>query len=157
MQPRSVQAMQEHGNLRPGGRRSHDQIFLSLLQPGPQSQSSHGVQKGFRPGGCHRYGKSGRQLKVRAVQDQAEDNLKSVSVPPDSPVFSPFRGNYSSCRVFLSITVNCTRVPACLLYTSDAADDLLCVDLGGRRTIKKKNKTTIKITYDKNNTKRGAK
>ena len=28
---------------------------------------------------------------------------------------------------------------ACLLYTSDAADDLLCVDLGGRRLIKKKN------------------
>src|SRR5450756_3242889 len=26
----------------------------------------------------------------------------------------------------------------CLLYTSDAADDLLCVDLGGRRLIKKK-------------------
>ena len=30
----------------------------------------------------------------------------------------------------------------CLLYTSDAADDLLCVDLGGRRIIKKKNTTT---------------
>ena len=30
----------------------------------------------------------------------------------------------------------------CLLYTSDAADDLLCVDLGGRRIIKKKNKLT---------------
>ena len=28
--------------------------------------------------------------------------------------------------------------PTCLLYTSDAADDLLCVDLGGRRIIKKK-------------------
>ena len=28
--------------------------------------------------------------------------------------------------------------PVCLLYTSDAADDLLCVDLGGRRIIKKK-------------------
>ena len=26
----------------------------------------------------------------------------------------------------------------CLLYTSDAADDLLCVDHGGRRIIKKK-------------------
>src|SRR5450756_743822 len=26
----------------------------------------------------------------------------------------------------------------CLLYTSDAADDLLCVDLDGRRIIKKK-------------------
>src|SRR5450756_1820412 len=28
---------------------------------------------------------------------------------------------------------------SCLLYTSDAADDLLCVDLGGRCIIKKKN------------------
>src|SRR5428012_24979 len=32
------------------------------------------------------------------------------------------------------------RPRACLLYTSDAADDLLCVDLGGRRIIKKKKK-----------------
>src|SRR5450756_3189915 len=31
-------------------------------------------------------------------------------------------------------------VQGCLLYTSDAADDLLCVDLGGRRIIKKKKK-----------------
>ena len=30
---------------------------------------------------------------------------------------------------------------SCLLYTSDAADDLLCVDLGGRRILKKKKKT----------------
>ena len=29
---------------------------------------------------------------------------------------------------------------SCLLYTSDAADDLLCGDLGGRRLIKKKNR-----------------
>ena len=28
----------------------------------------------------------------------------------------------------------------CLLYTSDAADDLLCVDLGGCRIFKKKKK-----------------
>ena len=27
---------------------------------------------------------------------------------------------------------------ACLLYTSDAADDMQCVDLGGRRIIKKR-------------------
>eukprot|EP00657_Telonema_sp_P-1_P008385 TRINITY_DN2947_c0_g1_i3.p1 TRINITY_DN2947_c0_g1~~TRINITY_DN2947_c0_g1_i3.p1 ORF type:complete len:107 (+),score=7.69 TRINITY_DN2947_c0_g1_i3:197-517(+) len=31
-----------------------------------------------------------------------------------------------------------TKGKDCLLYTSDAADDLLCVDLGGRRIIKKK-------------------
>src|SRR5428012_13235 len=30
------------------------------------------------------------------------------------------------------------RCNRCLLYTSDAADDLLCVDLGGRRILKKK-------------------
>eukprot|EP00657_Telonema_sp_P-1_P005173 TRINITY_DN22364_c0_g1_i1.p1 TRINITY_DN22364_c0_g1~~TRINITY_DN22364_c0_g1_i1.p1 ORF type:complete len:100 (+),score=21.13 TRINITY_DN22364_c0_g1_i1:193-492(+) len=30
------------------------------------------------------------------------------------------------------------HILCCLLYTSDAADDLLCVDLGGRRIIKKK-------------------
>src|SRR5450756_3149064 len=33
-----------------------------------------------------------------------------------------------------------TEPSNCLLYTSDAADDLLCVDLGGRRIIKKKKK-----------------
>eukprot|EP00825_Cyclidium_porcatum_P002385 TRINITY_DN1109_c0_g1_i5.p1 TRINITY_DN1109_c0_g1~~TRINITY_DN1109_c0_g1_i5.p1 ORF type:complete len:172 (-),score=22.96 TRINITY_DN1109_c0_g1_i5:82-597(-) len=32
------------------------------------------------------------------------------------------------------------RVSTCLLYTSDAADDMQCVDLGGRRIIKKKKK-----------------
>ena len=33
----------------------------------------------------------------------------------------------------------------CLLYTSDAADDLRCVDLGGRRIIKKKKRNTYKM------------
>ena len=33
------------------------------------------------------------------------------------------------------------RVRACLLYTSDAADERSSVDLGGRRIIKKKNTT----------------
>ena len=33
----------------------------------------------------------------------------------------------------------------CLLYTSDAADDLLCVDLGGRRTITKKTVTLVQL------------
>ena len=38
-------------------------------------------------------------------------------------------------------TINGKSYPeTCLLYTSDAADDLLCVDLGGRRIIKKKKK-----------------
>ena len=38
------------------------------------------------------------------------------------------------------------HIYSCLLYTSDAADDLLCVDLGGRRIIKKKNTTSDPFT-----------
>ena len=37
----------------------------------------------------------------------------------------------------------------CLLYTSDAADDLLCVDLGGRRTIKKKTNINLNLKYSR--------
>ena len=36
---------------------------------------------------------------------------------------------------------------SCLLYTSDAADDSLRVDLGGRRIIKKKKKKKIIINF----------
>ena len=39
-----------------------------------------------------------------------------------------------------------TSMP-CLLYTSDAADDLLCVDLGGRRIITKKKNTISRHNY----------
>ena len=35
----------------------------------------------------------------------------------------------------------------CLLYTSDAADDLLCVDLGGRRIIKKKDNRLMDFNH----------
>ena len=40
------------------------------------------------------------------------------------------------------LAVKCLK--SCLLYTSDAADDLLCVDLGGRRIIKKKKKKSYR-------------
>ena len=38
-------------------------------------------------------------------------------------------------------------VGICLLYTSDAADDLLCVDFGGRRIIKKKQAHTSTCSW----------
>ena len=53
-----------------------------------------------------------------------------------------------------TVKANIKQINACLLYTSDAADDLLCVDLGGRRIIKKKktnNKTSIKRTMTRRN------
>ncbi|WP_460413896.1 hypothetical protein, partial [Staphylococcus aureus] len=37
--------------------------------------------------------------------------------------------------VFVIMQFSCGK--SCLLYTSDAADDTPCVDLGGRRIIKK--------------------
>ena len=36
-----------------------------------------------------------------------------------------------------------TTLYGCLLYTSDAADDMQCVDLGGRRIIKKIDGTVV--------------
>ena len=38
--------------------------------------------------------------------------------------------------IFESLTLKMEKC-TCLLYTSDAADDMQCVDLGGRRIIKK--------------------
>src|SRR5450756_3170850 len=55
-----------------------------------------------------------------------------------SCVLSPIAGSYTyphTVQIHFSMTV---PPCVCLLYTSDAADDLLCVDLGGRRIIKKK-------------------
>ena len=62
------------------------------------------------------------------------DSLKSAS-----------KSSICSLRGFAFETVResikssfASRFRSCLLYTSDAADDLPCVDLGGRRSIKKK-------------------
>ena len=43
-----------------------------------------------------------------------------------------------TCTGIVNNTHLCGETTACLLYTSDAADDSLRVDLGGRRIIKKK-------------------
>src|SRR5665213_4461694 len=48
-------------------------------------------------------------------------------------------GSSSRCHALtysvLFFELEADQVNLCLLYTSDAADDLLCVDLGGRRII----------------------
>ena len=51
-----------------------------------------------------------------------------------------FTGTTRDDRAIVNVTYTDGMTYTCLLYTSDAADDLLCVDLGGRRIIKKKTK-----------------
>ena len=52
------------------------------------------------------------------------------------------RVSYSTVQYSTVLTTPCYPPPpsTCLLYTSDAADDMQCVDLGCRRIIKKKKK-----------------
>ena len=47
-----------------------------------------------------------------------------------------------------SLQRNLDAAYACLLYTSDAADERSSVDLGGRRIIKKKKKAKRRGCYD---------
>src|SRR5450756_2964936 len=54
----------------------------------------------------------------------------------DTESDSLYRYFYKVCLVQVSTASTDYLVDPCLLYTSDAADDLLCVDLGGRRIIK---------------------
>ena len=49
------------------------------------------------------------------------------------------KGKYSP-EWMSELLESCDRAYACLLYTSDAADERSSVDLGGRRIIKKKKK-----------------
>ena len=48
--------------------------------------------------------------------------------------------HWSATSMSMTMSLKCAPVHPCLLYTSDAAADLLRVDLGGRRNIKKKKK-----------------
>eukprot|EP00831_Metopus_contortus_P012053 TRINITY_DN1483_c0_g1_i1.p4 TRINITY_DN1483_c0_g1~~TRINITY_DN1483_c0_g1_i1.p4 ORF type:complete len:115 (+),score=15.01 TRINITY_DN1483_c0_g1_i1:535-879(+) len=52
-----------------------------------------------------------------------------------------------------SIVNQLTLYCSCLLYTSDAADDTPCVDLGGRRIIKKKKRQQNTLVTDRDKTK----
>ena len=62
------------------------------------------------------------------IRDRIEDGPYKEQIAKTASNIS----NHDSWPLLLD-----TLQGTCLLYTSDAADDLLCVDLGGRRIIKK--------------------
>src|SRR5665811_320931 len=87
------------------------------------------------------------------TEDTAESNLKNVTLIPivgsvaaGTPILAqenieeyfPITSDFikNTDEVFMLKVKGDSMINACLLYTSDAADDLTRVDLGGRRIIK---------------------
>eukprot|EP00657_Telonema_sp_P-1_P002657 TRINITY_DN1613_c0_g1_i2.p1 TRINITY_DN1613_c0_g1~~TRINITY_DN1613_c0_g1_i2.p1 ORF type:complete len:365 (-),score=52.83 TRINITY_DN1613_c0_g1_i2:45-1139(-) len=92
--------------------------------------------------------------RVNCVSNAMEDTaISGAPTTPEKRWGAVGNGIHDSPRISAITVPNSARQPlngetqlqhlndgvwSCLLYTSDAADDLLCVDLGGRRIIKKK-------------------
>src|SRR5450756_253022 len=67
-------------------------------------------------------------LHGSALVDRRKDSTRTVYSIADPTLLK-------ICSIVCEGVEREARAKACLLYTSDAADDLLCVDLGGRRII----------------------
>src|SRR5665213_2084464 len=64
--------------------------------------------------------------------DKIDVNLSDLNKNENSKYNIPIEAN-DVIEVFNKNQFSDRQLISCLLYTSDAADDLLCVDLGGRR------------------------
>src|SRR5680860_1841297 len=73
-----------------------------------------------------RYDEPGRDGLPRGFDPEGREPAR-----PQRDQRSSCREGRQGCRHYLISEVDIARALACLLYTSDAADDLLCVDLGG--------------------------
>src|SRR5680860_1776910 len=66
-------------------------------------------------------------------------NIVLMPIPPYCPELNPaekiwqWMKDKTAMKIYDTLEILENKI--CLLYTSDAADDLLCVDLGGRRII----------------------
>ena len=74
-------------------------------------------------------------VRSRGLGDVYKRQREDFVVEPQKKVFKMEVGK--TIRLKGAFIVTCDN--ACLLYTSDAADERSSVDLGGRRIIKKKN------------------
>eukprot|EP01017_Pseudomicrothorax_dubius_P013407 TRINITY_DN1588_c0_g2_i2.p1 TRINITY_DN1588_c0_g2~~TRINITY_DN1588_c0_g2_i2.p1 ORF type:complete len:379 (+),score=103.49 TRINITY_DN1588_c0_g2_i2:36-1172(+) len=82
-------------------------------------------------------------VKLRAAENTKRTELGVL----DLESWMSYEGNFDAGKWSGYGTLNFINgdIYSCLLYTSDAADDLLCVDLGGRRIIKKKKKYILEL------------
>ena len=85
-------------------------------------------------GAFHRFSGSGRQ-DIRISRKKVAQLVFAAGHRQQQAVFP---GILLTVQLYHRNNIPLVAAYACLLYTSDAADDLLCGDLGGRRRIKKK-------------------
>ena len=85
-------------------------------------------------------------VRSRGLGDVYKRQVQSSRVITFTPAPTVSAGpNGTVCANNSSITLAGSQSGACLLYTSDAADERSSVDLGGRRIIKKKTTEDIEI------------
>eukprot|EP00825_Cyclidium_porcatum_P044027 TRINITY_DN6360_c0_g1_i2.p1 TRINITY_DN6360_c0_g1~~TRINITY_DN6360_c0_g1_i2.p1 ORF type:complete len:143 (+),score=28.75 TRINITY_DN6360_c0_g1_i2:334-762(+) len=78
---------------------------------------------------------------IDPVRNDKKENINGKwFIPHNAGVNIIFRNDGSFVFNDYNAKKHCDEILTCLLYTSDAADDMQCVDLGGRRIIKKKKK-----------------
>src|SRR5665811_720907 len=108
------------------------EAWLALLEQRHQQSIELGLQR------CGRvYRALGAPRPAKKVYTVAGTNGKGSTVAylaAMSGALGQRYGTYTSPHIFRFNE----RINICLLYTSDAADDLTRVDLGGRRIIEKK-------------------
>ena len=78
---------------------------------------------------------SEQEIKLAKV-DGEKRLLMGAALIPNKPLFRK-NADHTFYAYSSEKTVRRASELFCLLYTSDAADDMKCVDLGGRRIIKK--------------------
>src|SRR5665811_533129 len=113
---------------------------LILLDIGLPDKSGYEVLKELREW----YGKP---IIILSVQDSEKDIIAALDNGATDYLTKPFRTGELLARIRAATRKNQNAdnetsiatgdLEICLLYTSDAADDLTRVDLGGRRIIKK--------------------
>ena len=83
-----------------------------------------------------------------------EHDFTIIEMPHDGEVSTAEMEDEMGGHDMSNVTEEMDIHVACLLYTSDAADERSSVDLGGRRIIKKKTKRKKKKKQNKKNTKK---
>src|SRR5680860_121703 len=83
------------------------------------------TEKYGNPSSVHGFGREAKQ----GLEEARRQVAALIGATPQEVIFTS--GGTESDNLAILGTAQAMRKKGCLLYTSDAADDLLCVDLGG--------------------------